>query len=285
MGIGNHELYFLKYLSRKISFKSVATIGRQFLVTQPDEIKKIVNTNQNYEGYCEVLLKKEFNATSVDSYDFDDYEGADYVFDFNKDLKDNKTYDLVLDFGSMEHIFNIPQVVKNISKLTKINGYIAHANPANNFCGHGLYQFSPEFYYSLYSEKNGFSDTEIFLAEYPDHKKDINYWYKAESLSDGKRKEFLSYYGVGSLVLTKKKMNKDTLDVIQSDYEVIYKNKDNQIKIKKENSNKIKKFLKRFYALRKIASLIGQFKYNLKKKRNTKLRYLKNNKNFKKIDL
>ena len=47
-----------------------------------DEIKKIVNTNQNYEGYCEVLLKKEFNATSVDSYDFDDYEGADYVFDF-----------------------------------------------------------------------------------------------------------------------------------------------------------------------------------------------------------
>ena len=48
MGIGNHELYFLKYLSRKISFKSVATIGRQLLVTQPDEIKKIVNTNQNY---------------------------------------------------------------------------------------------------------------------------------------------------------------------------------------------------------------------------------------------
>ena len=80
-------------------------------------------------------------------------------------------------------------------------------------------------------------------------------------------------------------MNKDILDVIQSDYEVIYKNKDNQIKLKKENPSKIKKFLKRFYVLRKIASLIGQFKYNLKKKRNTKLRYLKNNKNFKKIDL
>ena len=90
MGIGNHELYFLKYISRKISFKSVATIGRQLLVTQPDEIKKIVNTHQNYEGYCEDLLKKEFNATSVDSYDFDDYEGADYVFDFNNDLKDTK---------------------------------------------------------------------------------------------------------------------------------------------------------------------------------------------------
>ena len=80
-------------------------------------------------------------------------------------------------------------------------------------------------------------------------------------------------------------MNKDILDVIQSDYEAIYKNKDNQIKLKKENSSKIKKFLKRFYFLRKIASLIGLFKYNLKKKRNTKLRHLKNNKNFKKIDL
>ena len=71
-------------------------------------------------------------------------------------------------------------------------------------------------------------------------------------MSDDKRKEFLSYYGVGSLVLTKKKMNKDIFDVIQSDYEAIYKNKDNQIKLKKENLSKIKKFLKRFYLLRKL---------------------------------
>ena len=83
-------------------------------------------------------------------------------------------------------------------------------------------------------------------------KKNINYWYKAENLSDDKRKEFLSYYGVGSLVLTKKKMNKDIFDVIQSDYEAIYKNKDNQIKLKKENLSKIKKFFKRFYLFRKI---------------------------------
>ena len=69
--------------------------------------------------------------------------------------------------------------------------------------------------------KTDFQDTEIFLAEYPDHKKNINYWYKAENLSDDKRKEFSSYYGVGSLVLTKKKMNKDIFDVIQSDYEAI----------------------------------------------------------------
>ena len=83
MGIGNHELYFLKYISKKISFKSVATIGRQLLVSSPNEIKKIMNTTFHYEGYCEEFLKKEFKAKSVTSYDVSDYEGADYIFDFN----------------------------------------------------------------------------------------------------------------------------------------------------------------------------------------------------------
>ena len=175
MGIGNHELYFLKYISKKISFNSVATIGRQLLVSSPEDIKKIIGTNCHYEGYCEELLKKEFNVETVTSYDVSDYEGVDYVCDFNDKLEVNKTYDLVIDFGSLEHIFNIFQAVKNISQLCKVGGHIIHSNPSNEFCGHGFYQFSPEFYYTLYSEENGFSETEIYLAEYPEYKKNIKF--------------------------------------------------------------------------------------------------------------
>jgi len=283
MGIGNHELYFLKYISQKISFKSVATIGRQLLVSQPNEIKKILNTKEHYEGYCEELLKKEFNATSVDSYDYSDYESADYVFDFNKELKNNKTYNLVIDFGSLEHIFNISQAIKNITNLCEVNGYILHSNPSNDLCGHGFYQFSPELYYSIYSKKNGFSKTEIFLAEYPDYKKHINYWYQAKELSNGKRIEFLSNFSVGSLVFTKKNEAKNNFEIIQSDYEFVYKNKKQDEVNQKKKSNIIKDFLKNFNSLKRIASLLGVFKYNLKKKKNIKLKYLKNNKNFKKF--
>ncbi len=283
MGIGNHELYFLKYISKKISFNSVATIGRQLLVSSPEDIKKIIGTNCHYEGYCEELLKKEFNVETVTSYDVSDYEGVDYVCDFNDKLEVNKTYDLVIDFGSLEHIFNIFQAVKNISQLCKVGGHIIHSNPSNEFCGHGFYQFSPEFYYTLYSEENGFSETEIYLAEYPEYKKNINYWYKTKKPQNGKRFEFFSDYGVGNLVFVKKKEHKIFSKIIQSDYGFIYKSVNKEKKIEVKNLQKFKNFLKKFSFLKKIASVYGLIRYNLKKKRNAKLKYLNKNKNFTKI--
>lgn len=194
MAIGIRELYFLKYISKKIPFNSVATIGRQKISIDPKKIKEILNTNKNYVGYCEDLLINEFNATKVDSYDADDYEGANNIYDFNKEFNNNKVYDLVLDIGSMEHIFDIHQSIKNISKLCKLDGHIVHINPSNNFAGHGLYQFGVDFYASLYRKKNGFENTEIFLTEYRTKDNyyysdpDKNYWYKAVNLYNGEEK-------------------------------------------------------------------------------------------------
>jgi len=52
--------------------------------------------------------------------------------------------------------------LKYISKLCKLNGHIVHINPSNNYSGHGFYQYGVDFYASLYKERNGYIDTEIF---------------------------------------------------------------------------------------------------------------------------
>ena len=52
-------------------------------------------------------------------------------------------------------IFFISPTNPGAIKLTKIGGMIIHALPANNFCGHGFWQFSPELFYELYSPENG----------------------------------------------------------------------------------------------------------------------------------
>ena len=55
--------------------------------------------------------------------------------------------------------------------------------PADGFCGHGFYQFTPEFFFSLYSEENGFIDTEVFLSDLYDPQK----WYKVNRPDNGQR--------------------------------------------------------------------------------------------------
>ena len=41
-------------------------------------------------------------------------------------------------------------------QMLKIGGYYLGITPANNFMGHGFYQFSPELYFSIFSQQNGF---------------------------------------------------------------------------------------------------------------------------------
>ena len=40
---------------------------------------------------------------------------------------------------------------------------------ANNICGHGFYQFSPEFFYRVFSEANGYRVESVCLIETPFH--------------------------------------------------------------------------------------------------------------------
>jgi hypothetical protein len=73
------------------------------------------------------------------------YEGAAIVIDLNAPLPDalKNRFTAVIDGGCLEHIFNFPQAIKNSMEMLSIGGHFLGITPANNFCGHGFYQFSP----------------------------------------------------------------------------------------------------------------------------------------------
>ena len=87
----------------------------------------------------------------------------DILYTYYREANLNEKFDTIIDFGTSEHIFNVVENLSNISKFCKNNGIILHSLPANNNCGHGFWQFSPELFFSLYSENNGFSDTEFLF--------------------------------------------------------------------------------------------------------------------------
>jgi len=227
MGISIHSFNFLRYaLKTSRSFRKTATIGRQKLFVSNQYIKKILNLAEiiDYGEFCEKLLLTHFGSVKVDSYDYSDYEGATFTCDLNKPLPSNLTgpeylYDTIIDFGSLEHIFNIPQAFKNISNMCKIDGTILHVLPANNLCGHGFWQMSPELFFSLYSDTNGYAETEVFLAGHKDNKN----WYKVKKPKNGIRRVLTNCSQVVALVRTKKAQNFSHDTVQQSDYVYTWK--------------------------------------------------------------
>lgn len=109
-------------------------------------------------GYGEVL-----------SLDISDYEDADIIFDLTCPLLPEElenSFDYIIDGGTLEHTYNVPNVLANITKLLRLNGKVMHIVPANNSMTHGLYTFSPNLLTSFY-EKNGFDviDSRILVKD------------------------------------------------------------------------------------------------------------------------
>jgi 2-polyprenyl-3-methyl-5-hydroxy-6-metoxy-1,4-benzoquinol methylase len=98
------------------------------------------------------------DAKNVLSLDYSDYEQCDIVHDMNQtvDPSLHEKFDAVIDGGTLEHVFNFPVAISNCMKMVKVNGSIFIFTTANNFLGHGFYQFSPELFCRIFSPENGF---------------------------------------------------------------------------------------------------------------------------------
>lgn len=254
MGITYQTFNLLKNNIEKFgSLGSVLTLGRLGNQIDKTKLKKLgLEKNKAFsEEYSEKILLEYFNADSVDSIDNSEFENASIIHDMNEDFQFiNKQYDTVIDIGTSEHIFNINQNLINISKLCKSGGRIIHCLPANNQCGHGFYQFSPELFFSLYNESNGYQSTNLFLIDNHDNK---NYWQIKEKPKN-ERLELNSFTPLYIFVSTIKKVEGISQKVQQSDYENVWgitshntKNPTNKKHLMSIKWKKIKDIIKLFF--------------------------------------
>jgi hypothetical protein len=180
MAYFTHDVRFLfSCLSRGASFKRVLVIGRSLVWVSPSQLceaaaefgismnlsaaERILTKNN---GYCEPLF--EFmGAEKVDAMDLSNYEGAEFIQDLNKPLAASmkERFTAVVDGGSMEHVFNIVQAIKNCMELTAKGGSFLALSPTNNFSGHGFHQLSPEFLFAALNEQNGFKVRRMLVHE------------------------------------------------------------------------------------------------------------------------
>jgi hypothetical protein len=180
MGLDINGTRFLLYCrTLDVDFARTAMVGRQGLHVSKQDLKIVfesfgykVNVQQidsifnQSNGYAEPFLTY-LGAKEVHSFDKSGYEGATHIHDMNQELSGSfkGQYTTVLDGGSLEHIFNFPVAIKNCMEMVRVGGHYLAITPANNFLGHGFYQFSPEVYFSVFTRENGFELTSVIAFE------------------------------------------------------------------------------------------------------------------------
>jgi SAM-dependent methyltransferase len=159
-------------------FAATATIGRQSLTVPEADLAGLARRLgvampdwQSFaaDGFSEDFFRLYLGAATVTSFDFSAYQSASIVHDLNVAIEPllHRTFDAVFDGGTLEHLFDIKQVLSNYMNLVKVGGSLFICTNANNLCGHGFYQFSPEFFYRVFTEANGFEVESLCLIETP----------------------------------------------------------------------------------------------------------------------
>lgn len=121
------------------------------------------------DGYAETFFRA-LGAEEVVSMDLSDFEGAEVLHDLNDPVGEalEGKYDLIYDGGTTEHVFDVARCMDNLNAMLAPGGVLVSLVPANNWFGHGFYQFGPELVYGYWKHGCGFEVLECsMLPEMP----------------------------------------------------------------------------------------------------------------------
>jgi SAM-dependent methyltransferase len=161
MAIGPIHLAWLKRVAQSGVFrgsKSVIDLGPQDIqISRPilAQAMRTVTPADRLAGLLAAIFDGEsvrftaqrdfyalFGLQEYASLDAQD-ERADYKLDLNVPVSDLPEFDVVTNFGTTEHVFNVGEAFKTIHELTRPGGVSLHAIPSFAFINHGFYNVHP----------------------------------------------------------------------------------------------------------------------------------------------
>lgn len=183
MGLDLNSVKFLLWAKNLgVSFERTLTLGHQGFSCPPAKFKRAVKdfgipgTPAEMDGcfshvpmgplYADGFFRF-LGAKETASVDRSDFEDATLLHDLNDRFPENVRghFDLVVDGGTLEHIFDYPAALRNCLELLRVGGHFVTITPASGQMGHGFYQFSPELFFRVFSAENGFTIRKIILFD------------------------------------------------------------------------------------------------------------------------
>lgn len=183
MGLEINSVKFLLWAKNLgVSFERSLTLGHQGFFCSPTQLKRAVRDFGIPGTPDEIdrcfshepmgpLYSDEFfrflGGNETASVDRSDFEDATLLHDLNERFPEDVRghFDLVVDGGTLEHIFDYPSALRNCLELLRVGGHFVTITPASGQMGHGFYQFSPELFFRVFSAENGFTVRKIVLYD------------------------------------------------------------------------------------------------------------------------
>ncbi|WP_119080423.1 class I SAM-dependent methyltransferase [Chitinophaga alhagiae] len=233
MGFDISAINFLFHTRKKdVPFTKTLMLGRQSYQLDEFAFRKCFVQNGRQAATATALLQEDgayvepflryLGAETVHSMDASSYENATLIHDLNQPIPAEwrQQYDLVIDTGTLEHVFNFPVAIANAMQLVAAGGHYISITPANNYFGHGFYQFSPELLYRVLSPENGFRvEQMVFTTTRP-----FTDWYEVPDPKEVRSRVILENTRQSYLMTLAKKLADQPLFQTtpqQSDYEHI----------------------------------------------------------------
>lgn len=179
MGIARCTILPLLEEARRKPFHGrVLTLGRQAIITPRPVLTRLMlehglKAEKVTRGDGDTVTDQEFfhslGFEEIESVDYSDFENATHIADLGApDLPEHlrERFDLVVDGGTIEHIFHLPNVLKNVFAALRVGGRVIHASPMTGFFDHGFYEFSPTLFVDYYSA-NQFELNCIWIIRIP----------------------------------------------------------------------------------------------------------------------
>ena len=255
------------------------TLGRQFRAFTRKEFEKYLSSyaktiapeklEEDFQSpYAEGVFADMYGS-SLKSLDGFAHEKPDILHDLNQPIPEEYKgqFSCIIDGGTMEHVFHVPMLLQNCFSMLKEGGIYISMVPTNNFNGHGLYQFSPDSFYSTFSAQNGMELLDVFIVKFSAKDK---VWKIARSPKEaGGRVQFDVNTQTEIYVIARKTgRTPDVITAQQTDYEEGWYEEERSITNTAKRDALIEK------APRKLVYLFRQFLYEpmVRRKHITKIK-------------
>ena len=135
---------------------------RQSLSRQLDEIAQAKRPGILWE-VAKVFWHTFLQPQTMTAIDFHG-TGQALKLDLNNPIDLQRKFHVVMNQGTVEHVFNVAQAFKTIHDHTLPGGLMVHGLPFTGWVDHGFYSFNPTFYWDL-AAANGYQLLVMLYAE------------------------------------------------------------------------------------------------------------------------
>lgn len=172
MGLPRAAVSLLCHVAANSPFSGrLATLGRQHVYVTADEVVKIAAQHGVSTTPCNATLHRDCDLrrqgflsddSLFETLGFEDcvrldasaYENVDELLDLNA-LETpphlTEAFDLILDTGTIEHVFDIRASLSNCLNMARPGGRIIHLTPSSNAVNHGFFSVSPTLFQDFYT--------------------------------------------------------------------------------------------------------------------------------------